>query len=234
MDAKMLCRVDIPRNALAAMLCLAGKRDPRYYINGLKIEVTPTCGRLVATNGAVLGVFEWQHAENDPPFISGGHYFEAILDRDHIERLPKARRSDPALIPAVFTDGRGDDNGKDAPPLCSLDIGAGQPAINGRFPDYHSLFPVELGEDTRPAQIRADLLAAFAKCKTILTGSKVPPGILHRGPSCAALVSFGDMHRARFAGIFVPYLLDAPDFAALKWAADCLSPSSAEPQQAAA
>lgn len=74
--------IDLNFKQLKALLLTAGKKDVRYYINGVFLEVRPDFHRLVSTDGSNFGMFH-NAVETDCAA------FDMIIPRKVIEDLPK-------------------------------------------------------------------------------------------------------------------------------------------------
>jgi hypothetical protein len=58
----------VSQSTLDAMLLLAGKKDIRYYLNGLNIEWNSEITRVIACDGHKLGIFQAAAPDKYPDF----------------------------------------------------------------------------------------------------------------------------------------------------------------------
>jgi DNA polymerase III sliding clamp (beta) subunit (PCNA family) len=56
--------ITIKSSVIRSALNIAAKNDIRYYLNGLLIEAMKTETRVIATNGAIMGIYR-ETVEND-------------------------------------------------------------------------------------------------------------------------------------------------------------------------
>ena len=120
----------IKLNTLAALLKIAGKKDARYYLNGVYID--PVKGHAVATDGHIglIVALPWKDATIEP----------FIIPRDLIETAVKAtsKRGEQLVIVSI------DDFKGIRTRTLELSTSAGKfgaPEIDGRFPDYLRIVP---------------------------------------------------------------------------------------------
>lgn len=170
-----------PRHLLAALHC-AGKSDVRYYLNGVYVEATTKETRLVATTGFVCAAFRYEASNTEAVGL--------IIPRATVEAFAKRVKNAKSAALRIV-DGR----------HCLHWDGGSLPfdPIDGRFPDYRSVFPQSPSGET--AQFNPELLLAFSKvAKTLGVGAH--PEILHNGGS-GALVRLNG--RSDFAGVVMPW-----------------------------
>lgn len=169
------------------MLLLAGKKDIRYYLNGLYIEYAPAFTRVVGCDGHKLGIYQ-AAAENT------GHG-SIIIPRDVIENLPKGNKE--FLLGFTKLEGS------------QWQIITGAASINfapceGTYPDFRR---VTHGVKTtgEAGGFNVEYLSQFEKCGNLLAGSKSKAGnrvcIHHNGTSGALIVLNGVEN---FAGVLMP------------------------------
>jgi DNA polymerase-3 subunit beta len=195
----------IKQSTLDAMLLLAGKKDIRYYLNGLYIEYAPTFTRVVGCDGHKLGIYQ-AAAENTG---SGS----LIIPRDVIENLPKGNKE--FLLGFTKLE-------------CSQwQIITGAASINfapceGTYPDFRR---VAQGVKTsgEAGGFNVEYLSQFEKCGNLLAGSKSKAGnrvrIHHNGTSGAMIVFNGVEN---FAGVIMP-LRDSVGGQGVTFPADLIS-----------
>lgn len=177
----------IKQSTLDAMLLLAGKKDIRYYLNGLYIEYAPAFTRVVGCDGHKLGIYQ-AAAENT------GHG-SIIIPRDVIENLPKGNKE--FLLGFTKLEGS------------QWQIITGAASVNfapceGTYPDFRR---VTHGVKTtgEAGGFNVEYLSQFEKCGNLLAGSKSKAGnrvcIHHNGTSGALIVLNGVEN---FAGVLMP------------------------------
>tara|TARA_R110000868_G_scaffold93306_1_gene258246 strand:+ start:1587 stop:2228 length:642 start_codon:yes stop_codon:yes gene_type:complete len=177
----------IKQSTLDAMLLLAGKKDIRYYLNGLYIEYAPAFTRVVGCDGHKLGIYQ-AAAEN----TGNG---SIIIPRDVIENLPKGNKE--FLLGFTKLEGN------------QWQIITGAASINfapceGSYPNFRS---VAQGVKTtgEAGGFNVEYLSQFEKCGNLLAGSKSKAGnrvcIHHNGTSGALIVLNGVEN---FAGVLMP------------------------------
>lgn len=131
-------------NKLRALLHFAAKKDVRYYLNGILIEVSNGTIRGCATTGHFLAVTTL--GQTDAP---DGAY---ILPRELVERMTKTKSAyDLTLSETTITASHGH---------------AGVP-IDGKFPDWRRVM-VWPSADEAPAVFDAELLHDIAKASKCL------------------------------------------------------------------
>lgn len=180
------------RHLCAAIHC-AGKKDVRYYLNGVYVEALPDETRVVATDGYKLAVFRSATANPEP--------FSIIIPRATVEAFVKLVKG-VKFVDLTITDGTGR--------LSWANGSLPFDPIDARFPEYRRTFPQDTSGET--AQFNPELLIAFSKVAKAL-GAKACPEIVHNG-SGAALVRINAVHD--FAGVLMPFrqrvkTLDVPD-----------------------
>jgi DNA polymerase-3 subunit beta len=160
-------QVNLTLTQLRAALLVAAKGDIRYYLNGVYVESTPDCARVVATNGHVLYAHDHK---------VGGNTFTGsfIIPRSVLEMVTKGTAKwDGATITI-------DDIGDSKKQVlnCSIITGACLTPvqftpIEGVFPDYCRVVPETRGENDAltPAQFNPEYLALWGKVSKVL-GSK--------------------------------------------------------------
>ena len=179
----------ISQSNLDAMLLLAGKKDIRYYLNGLNIEWNSEITRVIATDGHKLGIWQAQAYEN----IGAG---SITIPRDVIENLPKK------CFTLTFT--------QISETHWQIDTGAATikfAPCDSKYPDFrrvvHSIQTA--GTSGVAAGFNLDYLNQFEKCGNLLAGSKLRVGNrlrLHHNGDNAALVLLNCVDG--FAGVVMP------------------------------
>ena len=165
---------------LNAMSILSAKKDIRYYLNGVLLEVDNKLIRAVATDGHLLGVYQQSNKNGDE-----GEPFRVIVPHEVIEKLNKkalhhtlSKEGDKYVIDNVGFSG-----------------------IDGTFPDYMRVFPTgKISGEI--AQFNPDFIARFTKVGKALGMKNPMPTIGHNGTG-TALVDIGKPDY--FAGLMMPY-----------------------------
>jgi DNA polymerase-3 subunit beta len=174
-------------NALKGLDLLAGKQDIRYYLNGVNVEFSEKCTRLVATNGHVLGI------ENLTQNLVNTGAGSLIIPSDIIKALkPVSKNADIVQIKQIDTGHWEIDNYGTKITFC---------AVEGKFPDYAR---VVSGAKTsgQAAQYNPDYLATFLKAAKLLTGAKTPEIEVMQNGHSAALINIVGL--ASFIGVIMP------------------------------
>ena len=179
----------IKQSTLEAMLLLAGKKDIRYYLNGLFIEYSPEITRVVGCDGHKLGIYQAAAPDNR------GHG-SIIIPRDVIENLPKGNKE----FLLGFT---------------KLDTGSqwqiitGAATINfapceGTYPDFRRVVN-KTGTTGEAAGFNLEYLNQFEKCGNLLAGSKIKTGCrirIHHNGTSGAMIQLNGVEN--FAGVVMP------------------------------
>ena len=174
-------------NALKGLDLLAGKQDIRYYLNGVNIEFSESCTRLVATNGHILGI------ENLTQNLVNTGAGSLIIPSDIIKALkPVSKNADIVQIKQIDTGHWEIDN---------YGVKTTFAGIEGKFPDYAR---VVSGAKTsgQAAQYNPDYLATFLKAAKLLTGAKTPEIEVMQNGHSAALINIVGL--ASFIGVIMP------------------------------
>lgn len=184
--------INVKQSALDAMLLIAGKKDIRYYLNGVYLEWNNVLTRAVGCDGCMLAVKNEWHDDNQ----GAG---SIIIPRDVIERLPKRPKND-AIVSITCT---GVEDSK------RWAIVAGGVSINftpcdANYPDWRR---VTHGIKTsgEAAGFNLDYLVAFEKAGAILGGGKCRVGNrlrIHHNGAQGAIVTLDGIDG--FAGVVMP------------------------------
>ena len=175
-------------NALKGLDLLAGKSDIRYYLNGVNVEFSESCTRLVATNGHILGI------ENLTQNLVNTGAGSLIIPSDIIKALkPVSKNCDIVQIKQTDAGHWEIDN---------YGVKTTFAGIEGKFPDYAR---VVSGAKTsgQASQYNPDYLATFLKAAKLLTGQKsfIEIEVMQNGHS-AALINIVGL--ASFVGVIMP------------------------------
>ena len=174
-------------NALKGLDLLAGKSDIRSYLNGVNVEFSESCTRLVATNGHILGI------ENLTQNLVNTGAGSLIIPSDIIKALkPVSKNADIVQIKQIDATHYEIDN---------YGVKTTFAGIEGKFPDYAR---VVSGAKTsgQAAQYNPDYLATFLKAAKLLTGAKTPEIEIMQNGHSAALINITG--RASFIGVIMP------------------------------
>lgn len=190
--------------ALAAIALVVSTEETRYYLRGVKLEITRRAVTYVATDGHRLASHRHELAETDPDNTLLGDF---IIPTEHcrpFKLTPKGLRLDP----------RATLSSEDGVLLeLAYDVNAIRFApIDGAFPDWRRVIPSTV--DGVTAQFDADYLASLQKVGEILGAGK-PPVLSHNGDG-PAFVTWKDP--MTFA-VLMPHRTDAPAKHAPYWAA---------------
>jgi DNA polymerase-3 subunit beta len=179
----------VSQSTLDAMLLLAGKKDIRYYLNGLNIEWNSELTRVIACDGHKLGIFQAAAPDNR----GAG---SITIPRDAIELLPKKA----GIL--TFT--------QVSETHWMIDCGNGAfkfAPCESKYPDFRRVVhPIQTaGTSGLAAGFNLEYLNQFEKCGNLLAGSKLRVGNrlhLHHNGDGAALVLLNCVDG--FAGVVMP------------------------------
>jgi DNA polymerase-3 subunit beta len=179
----------VSQSTLDAMLLLAGKKDIRYYLNGLNIEWNSEITRVIACDGHKLGIYQAAAPDNR----GAG---SITIPRDAIESLPKKCN---VLTFSQITE-------------THWQIDTGTAIIkfapcDSKYPDFRRVVhPIQtVGTSGVAAGFNLEYLNQFEKCGNLLNGSKLRVGNrlrLHHNGDGAALVLLNCVEG--FAGVVMP------------------------------
>ena len=179
---------NVKQSTLDALLLIAGKKDIRYYLNGLYIEFDATTTRVVGCDGHKLGIYQ-ETKEN----TGAG---SLIILRSTIENLPK-KAGDLTFIQ--------DENNQ-------WRINAENCAVfltpeNAQYPDFRRVVSSiqTAGTSGVAAGYNLNYLNDFEKCGNLLGGNKLRMGNrlrLHHNGDAAGLVLLSCVDG--FAGVIMP------------------------------
>ena len=188
-------KFDIKTDTLRAVVQFAAVKDVRYYLLGIYC----TAGKVIATDGHVLGVFEAPGAAGD-----------VILPLALVQQVIKAAKK-AALVEIEILEGR-----------ASMTVGGatfGGALIDGTFPDWRRVIPAIVPSEGATAQFDLALLERAYAGVAAFYGVK--PNVLrleHNGPAPAVVWHPGDIGAL---GIVMPMRSDANAAeltARLRWA----------------
>jgi len=179
----------VSQSTLDAMLLLAGKKDIRYYLNGLNIEWNSEITRVIACDGHKLGIYQAAAPDNR----GNG---SITIPRDAIESLPK--KCGVLTFSQISETHWQIDTGTAIIKFAPCD---------SKYPDFrrvmHGLQTV--GTSGVAAGFNLEYLNQFEKCGNLLAGSKLRVGNrlrLHHNGDSAGLVLLNCVEG--FAGVVMP------------------------------
>lgn len=185
--------INVKQSTLDAMLLIAGKKDIRYYLNGVYLEWNNVLTRAVGCDGHKLAVMNEWHDDNQ----GAG---SVIIPRDVIERLPKRPKNDTHV--SITCTGV-EDSKKWA-------IVAGGVVINftpcdNAYPDWRRITH-GLKTSGDAAGFNLDYLMAYEKAGVIMGGGKLRAGgsrvRVHHNGAQGAIVTLDGIDG--FAGVVMP------------------------------
>lgn len=183
----------VKQSTLDAMLLIAGKKDIRYYLNGVYLEWNNVLTRAVGCDGHKLAVMNEWHDDNQ----GAG---SIIIPRDVIERLPKRPKNDTHV--SITCTGVEDSK--------RWAIVAGGVVINftpcdNAYPDWRRITH-GLKTSGEAAGFNLDYLMAYEKAGVILGGGKLRAGgsrvRVHHNGAQGAIVTLDGIDG--FAGVVMP------------------------------
>jgi DNA polymerase-3 subunit beta len=180
-------------NALKGLDLLAAKGDIRYYLNGVNIEFSESCTRLVATNGHILGI------ENLTQNLLNTGAGSLIIPSDIIKALkPVSKNADSVQIKQIPNP-----YGSSAKywEIDNYGVKTTFAGIEGTFPDYARVVSGAMTNGAA-AQYNADYLATFLKAAKLLTGAKTPQIEIMQNGQSSALINIVGL--ASFIGVIMP------------------------------
>jgi DNA polymerase-3 subunit beta len=179
----------VSQSTLDAMLLLAGKKDIRYYLNGLNIEWNSELTRVIACDGHKLGIFQAAAPDNR----GAG---SITIPRDAIESLPK--KCSVLTFSQVTETHWAIDTGTATIKFAPCD---------SKYPDFRRVVhPIQTsGTSGVAGGFNLEYLNQFEKCGNLLAGRKLSIGNrlhLHHNGDAAALVLLNCVDG--FAGVVMP------------------------------
>jgi DNA polymerase-3 subunit beta len=186
-------KFQIDFNILKALNVLTAKKDVRYYLNGVYVEINQNGAYFVATDGHKMGIYHDDEIKSDAPI-------EHVIPSTLIDQASKVIKNisliDLDLSPMIE--------------INYLHNTFKAPAIDGKYPDFRRVIPESLNHDL--AQFDPDFLMQFKKCACILNNVKnCDIAIGHNGTSGSVI----DIQNPKFLGVIMPYRSNA-DFSAYK------------------
>jgi DNA polymerase-3 subunit beta len=187
--------LNIEKTCVRAMLQFAAKKDIRYYLNAICFEVGANGGRMVATDGHILGCMDIGASLADPVTETQC----GIIPREVFEKIKKPKRGEEHVLQITVspTDAGGQFTVKDGFAVYQGEL------IDARFPDWRRVVPTEFSGEA--GQFDADLLARLKAAHLELNGS-CSPALMHSGQSTACARIGGDTY---IAAVIMPIRSDA-------------------------
>lgn len=186
-------KFQIDFNILKALNVLTAKKDIRYYLNGVYVEINQNGAYFVATDGHKMGIYHNDEIKSDAPI-------EHVIPSTLIDQASKVIKN-MSLIDL------------DLNPMIEINYLHNTfkaPAIDGKYPDFRKVIPESLNNEI--AQFDPDFLMQFKKCACILNDVKnCDIAIGHNGHSGSVI----DIQNTNFLGVIMPYRSKA-DFNAYK------------------
>jgi DNA polymerase-3 subunit beta len=187
-------KIQIDFDILKGLNVLSAKKDIRYYMNGVFIEITPRGAYFVATDGHKMGI--WHESE-----ITAPETISHVIPSTLIDQVSKVITKPINLVEI------------DLQPMIEfnyLNNVFKAPAIDGKYPDFRRVIPETLSHEI--AQFDPEFLSQFYKCAAILNGVKKPDVAIGHNGTGGAIV---DIQNGKFLGIIMPYKSKA-DFSSYK------------------
>lgn len=174
-------------NALKGALLLAGKKDIRYYLNGVKVEFNQNCTRLIGCDGHKIGLI------NLTQNLLNTGAGELIVPREIIEALkPVGKNADIVQITKVNETFWQIDN---------YGTKVSFQGVEGKYPDYARVMHFTTSGES--AQFNPEFLLAFQKAAVLFTGSKSATLSINQNGHGSAMVCIVGLDS--FAGVVMPF-----------------------------
>ena len=188
-------KFQIDFDILKGLNVLSAKKDVRYYMMGVNVEITPRGAYFVATDGHKMGI--WHDDKITAPETIQ-HIIPSTLIDQVSKVITKATNSiDIELQPLIE--------------INYINNVFKAPAIDGKYPDFRRVIPETINNEI--AQFDPEFLSQFHKCASILNSVKKPDiAIGHNGTGSGSIV---DIQNGKFLGIIMPYKSKA-DFSSYK------------------
>lgn len=186
-------------NVLKGLALIAGKKDIRYYLNGVHFEISDNGCYLVATDGSKMAIW------HDSSFKSS-EKITGIIDRELIEQVAKAAPKTLNEIDLELTATHAYIKFNDNIYTKAL--------IDGVFPDWRRVVPEKI--DNQAANFNPDMLMEFKKAAALITDAKsAVVEIGFNGTGCS-IVKIND---PAFLGLIMPLRtsLDADKYSKPLW-----------------
>lgn len=188
--------INLPSRPLLALREIAAKKDVRYYLNGVSLEVGQEGAFLSASNGSILGVARLAEC---PANVQA----KVVIPRTLLDRLK------PSALGVVVLTARRDtaDAGRWRLELDTLDGCLSDWSVHEWAPDWRRLTP--RSPSGVAGQFHQEVLGTLIRASKALHGRSHPPMTIgHNGPGNAALIGFGDPD---FFGVAMTMNAEMPD-----------------------
>lgn len=164
-------------NHLRAMLLCAGKRDVRYYLNGIYLTIVNNRPEFVATDSYRMLVFR-----DREQYVEGE--LSVIMPRDTLEQVIKSIKKDRVVTIEI-----------DGEIITIIDHGGMRitcNAVDGRYPDYRRVVPIDPTRSGITATVNPFYLADFGTVARLFGNTKEGYEIVcsYNGPSGAVIINF--------------------------------------------
>ena len=187
-------KFSIKRKDIRAMLHLAAKKDPRYYLQGINVVRDNRGTYIEATDGHVLGRLLIDGIRSDTKQ-------NVVLPTDALSKLKGTKKQGDEWL-SFSVEGF-------AVECIDSQSTTRFSAHDARFPDTDRVIPMVFkDEDVKPATFNPDLLVRFVDVSEELYGKRQIPMVLQRGNQ-SSIVSFPQMDDA-FIGVIMPTKEYAP------------------------
>jgi DNA polymerase-3 subunit beta len=193
MEIKITVRAEI----IAVLKLFAADKDPRNYLCGINLEISPVESRLVATNGHMLGCFRVKSKQSEVSTM----LTDIIIPSDVLAAIKPS-----GMVEIAIGEPEPMANGKGLSGRRSVTVTQGGSSSHGvtlpaKYPDYRRVIPTKVSG--KPAQFDARYMGTLAKAWAILHGKKSLHGVAigFNGPSEGALIDLDDKD---FVGVIMP------------------------------
>lgn len=181
--------LSVPAKYLAALLVFSAKKDIRYYLNGICLEVDLEGYTLIATDGHRIAAYRCTEP-ND--------FAASVIIPNELAKLVGKVGDVEITIDTPNIE------------LAVKGVSHRGAIIDGKYPEWRQAFPHDTSGET--AQFNANYLGDLAKCGKEL-GAKWSHAIAHNG-SGAALIYFEDA----FVVALMPMRIDSMTTSSPLWA----------------
>lgn len=171
---------NLPKKYIDSALVITPKKEIRYYLNGVYIELFNNEGRIVSTDGHRLFAAKFNTELNLTNNI------DFIIPREYVERILKVKSKTEEISVAVEFNAENHIKIKLALDGTIIEC---RP-IDGKFPDYRRVFPEKTSGET--GNFNGEYLADFDKICQKITGNKNAIALISHNGLSAALVDFQD------------------------------------------
>lgn len=171
---------NLPRNYVDAALVITPKKEIRYYLNGIYIDLFNNEGRIVSTDGHRLFAAKFS-TELD---LTDNINF--IIPREYIERILKVKTKFSEISVSVELNAANSIKIKLAIDGTVIECSP----IDGKYPDYRRVFPEKTSGEV--GNFNGEFLADFDNIAKKVSGNKHAIALIAHNGTSAALVDFND------------------------------------------